>query len=92
VEKVLLEEAERAAREIPGLLADPAPVVRFMRASATPSLGFTLICQIAEFVDQFPVQHELRKRILKRFQKERIEMPYPTRTVYLREEGRSAGG
>jgi len=92
VEQVLLEEAERAAAEIPGLLAEPAPVVRLIPGFGDSSLGFTLICQIAEFVDQFPVQHELRKRILKRFQKERIEMPYPTRTVYLREDAKSAGG
>jgi small-conductance mechanosensitive channel len=30
------------------------------------------------------VRHELRKRILKRFQAEGIEMPFPTRTVHLR--------
>jgi small-conductance mechanosensitive channel len=41
---------------------------------------------VAEFVDQFLVQHELRKRILKRFQAERIDMPFPTRTVYVREQ------
>ena len=53
------------------------------------TLNFTLTCQVSEFVEQFPVQHELRKRILKRFQKERIEMPFPTGTVYVREQPRS---
>ena len=39
-----------------------------------------------EFTDQFPVQHELRKRLFKRFKEEGIEIPFPQRTVYLREE------
>ena len=47
-------------------------------------MNFSLNCHVAEFVDQYLVQHELRKRIWKRFRAERIEMPYPTRTVYMR--------
>jgi small-conductance mechanosensitive channel len=84
VEHVLLEEAREAAREIPGLLLEPAPQVRFDPGFGDSSLGFTLSCQVAEFVDQFLVRHELRKRILKRLRQEGIEMPFPTRTVYLR--------
>jgi len=37
-------------------------------------------------VDQYLAQHELRKRIFKRFNEEGIEIPFPHRTVYLREE------
>jgi small-conductance mechanosensitive channel len=86
VEQVLLEEAQNAARTVPGLLAEPAPVVRLIPGFGDSTLNFTLTCQVSEFVEQFPVQHELRKRILKRFRKERIEMPFPTRTVYVREQ------
>ncbi|HBI22857.1 MAG TPA: mechanosensitive ion channel protein MscS, partial [Nitrospiraceae bacterium] len=50
------------------------------------SLDFTLTCQVSEFTDQYPVQHELRKRILAKFNEEGIEIPFPHRTVYLREE------
>jgi small-conductance mechanosensitive channel len=39
---------------------------------------------VREFTDQYPVQHELRKRIFKRFRQEGIEIPFPHRTVYLR--------
>jgi len=86
VEQVLLEEAQNAAGTVSGLLAEPAPVVRLMPGFGDSTLNFTLTCQVSEFVDQFPVQHELRKRILKRFQKEGIEMPFPTRVVYVREQ------
>ncbi|MBI2369317.1 MAG: mechanosensitive ion channel family protein [Deltaproteobacteria bacterium] len=84
VERVLIEEATRAAGEVEGLLADPPPFVRFIPGFGQSSLDFTLICQVREFVDQYPVQHELRKRIFRRFREEGIEIPFPIRTVYLR--------
>jgi len=86
VEKILVEEAKKAVGEVPGLLGEPEPFVRFIPGFGDSSLDFTLICQVKEFVDQYPVQHELRKRIFKRFKEEGIEIPFPHRTVYLREE------
>jgi len=41
------------------------------------SLDFTHTCQTRAFVDQFVVQHELRKRILKRLHAEGIALPLP---------------
>jgi len=86
VEQVLVEEAKGAVGEIPGLLGDPEPFVRFIPGFGDSSLDFTLICQVKEFVDQYLAQHELRKRIFRRFREEGIEIPFPHRTVYLREE------
>jgi len=86
VEKVLVEEAKNAVGPIPGLLGDPEPFVRFIPGFGDSSLDFTLICQVQEFVDQYFAQHELRKRIFNRFRKEGIEIPFPHRTVYVREE------
>ncbi|MBI5666322.1 MAG: mechanosensitive ion channel family protein [Nitrospirae bacterium] len=86
VENILIEEAQKGADEIPGLLADPAPFVRLIPGFGQSSLDFTLTCQVREFGDQNLVQHELRKRILKRFRAEGIEIPFPQRTVYVREE------
>jgi small-conductance mechanosensitive channel len=86
VERVLLEEATQAVGQVPGLLGDPAPFVRFIPGFGESSLDFTLICQVAEFTDQYLAQHELRKRIFRRFKQEGIEIPFPHRTVYLREE------
>ncbi len=86
VEKVLLEIARDSASEIPGMLAEPGPFVRFIPGFGESSLDFTVICQVREFVDQYYVQHELRKRIFRRFREEGIEIPFPVRTVYLRSE------
>ncbi len=84
VERLLIEEAKKGASDIPGLLAEPAPFVRFIPGFGESSLNFTLICQVAEFVDQYLAQHELRKRIFKRFHAAGIEIPFPIRTVHLR--------
>jgi small-conductance mechanosensitive channel len=86
VERILIEEARNAVGQVPGLLGDPEPFVRFIPGFGESSLDFTLICQVKEFVDQYLAQHELRKRIFKRFKAEGIEIPFPHRTVYLREE------
>jgi len=90
VERLLNEIARAGALEIPGLLAEPAPVARFSPGFGDSSLNFSLICHVAEFVDQYPVQHEIRKRIWKRFREEGIEIPYPTRTVYLEDARRAS--
>jgi small-conductance mechanosensitive channel len=85
IERILIEEAKNGAKDIPGLLADPAPFVRFIPGFGDSSLNFTLICQVAEFSDQYLAQHELRKRIFKRFRNEGIQIPFPIRTVYLKD-------
>jgi len=85
VERVLLEIGTAAAPEVPGMLADPAPSVSFDPGFGESSLGFTLNYQVAEFASQFGVRNELRRRIFRRFRQEGIDMPFPTRTVYLQE-------
>ena len=81
---------KKALGEIPGLLADPEPFVRFSPGFGESSLDFSLSCQVAEYSDQYLVQHELRKRIFQRFREEGLEIPYPQRTVHLRQDEKSA--
>lgn len=89
VEKLLLEEVKKAVEEIPGLLREPEPMVRFIPGFGESSLDFTLVCHIEDISYQFPIQHELRKRIFKRFQEEGIEIPFPQRVVWLKNESSS---
>lgn len=86
VEKVVLDEAKKAIGEVPGLLNEPEPSVRFVPGFGESSLDLTLFCHVQEVGDQYPVQHELRKRIFKRFKEEGIEIPYPHRIVYIRKD------
>jgi len=85
VERVLLEIGKQAAGEVPGMLAEPAPSVTLDPGFGDWSLNFQLNFQIAEFANQWSVRNELRKRILKRFRAEGIEIPFPTRTIYTAE-------
>lgn len=87
VERILVEEATRAAGQIDGLLSDPSPFVRFIPGFGDSSLDFTLICRVATFVDQYLVQHELRKRIFTRFCREEITIPFPQRDVHVYAQG-----
>jgi small-conductance mechanosensitive channel len=77
VERALVEEARAAVGQVPGLLGDPPPVARLIPGFGEYSLEFTLTCQTRRIVDQFLVQHELRKRILKRLRAEGIAIPMP---------------
>jgi small-conductance mechanosensitive channel len=83
IERVLLDVAARGTREIPGLLADPAPSVTFDPGFGDSALGLTLNYHVAEFASQFTVRHELRKRIFRRFREEGIRIPFPARDVYM---------
>ncbi len=86
VEKILLEIARGAAPEVEGLLLHPEPSVRLIPGFGDSSLDFSLNVHVRQFTDQYLVQSELRKRILERFAKEGITMPFPTRTLQLDEE------
>ena len=83
IEHLLLDEATQATGTINGLLPDPAPSVRFIPGFGESSLDFSLDCCVGSYVDQYFVQHELRKRILGRLRREGVEMPFPQRDVHL---------
>jgi small-conductance mechanosensitive channel len=86
-QRLLVEEATRGAGEILGLLPQPAPIVRFIPGFGQSSLDLTLVVHVREFGDQALVQHELRLRILRRFRAEGVEIPYPSRTIYVHGDG-----
>jgi small-conductance mechanosensitive channel len=77
VEGILLDLVRSALGRLEGLLGDPPPFVRFIPGFGGSALEFTLVCTVAHYVDQFPVQDELRHRILERFRQEGIQIPFP---------------
>jgi small-conductance mechanosensitive channel len=91
VEKVLLEIARQGVSDIPGMLADPAPAVAFDPGFGESSLIFTVSFTVSEFALQFDVRNQLKKRILRGFRQEGIEIPFPTRTVHLEKSEGVAG-
>lgn len=84
VESVLLDEVNKALGAVKGLLHEPPPGVK-LSGFGESSVEFTLGYHVSEYTDQFEVQHELRKRIFKRLKAEGIEIPFPVRTVHLKQ-------
>jgi small-conductance mechanosensitive channel len=83
IQNILVAEAQAVSRERPELFTELQPVVRFIPGFGDSSLDFTLYYEVRDFEQQFPAQHELRRRIFKRFHETGIEIPFPIRTVYL---------
>ena len=92
VERLLVEEATGAVGEVAGLMASPSPSARLIPGFGDFSLDFTLSCPVASFIDQFSVQHELRKRILRRLGIEGIRIPVQVRAAELRSTGADRTG
>ncbi|MEO8097344.1 MAG: mechanosensitive ion channel family protein [Acidobacteriota bacterium] len=79
VERILLEAVEQVAASNPALLNDPKPVALLLPGFSERALEFTIICRVADYEDQFAVQHQVRKAILERFKDAGIVIPAPIR-------------
>jgi len=83
VQTVLLDEVTRAVGAVSGLLDDPAPAVSLIPGFGEYSLDFTVGYHVSTFVDQYRVQDELRKRLLRRLRREGIGLAVPARRIHL---------
>ncbi len=83
VERVLMEEAQKAVLELPGLVEGQEPSIGFNPGESW--VEFSLNFTVKRFVDQYAVQDAVRKRVFKRFAQEGIEIPFTTRTIYVKE-------
>jgi len=81
VEALLLDETARAAKEIAGLIADDPITVLWIPGFTDSGLVLAVNYTVAEFVSQFGVQSELRKRLYRRLQTEEISLAAPTQIV-----------
>jgi small-conductance mechanosensitive channel len=79
-ERILLDVAGQTARDLPQILEDPPPLVRFANFGDY-AIQCNLIVHVREFTDQFLAQSELRKRIMTRFAAEGVAIPFPTYTI-----------
>lgn len=84
VEKVKKTVTE-VAKKSQSVLKDPEPQV-FFKEFADSSLNFLLVAWINSFKDQLKITDELNTGVYNALNKEKIEIPFPTQTVYLRKE------
>ena len=85
VEQVTLEVAQEVMQEVSQCVAEFKPFVRF-QSFGVFSITFTVFLRVNEFFDQNIAKHEFIKRLHKRYQEERIEIPFPSRDIYLKEK------
>ena len=83
VETVTIEVAKELLREIEGGVPEFEPFIRY-NAFADSSINFNVILRVKEFVNQYPVQHEFIKKLHERYGKEGINIPFPIRTVFMK--------
>lgn len=74
----------RTIKKIDGVLGNPEPKVE-MTAMAESSLNFRAMFWVSHIDERFPTKCGIVEEIYKAFQKEGIEIPFPTRTIYMRE-------
>lgn len=82
VERVTLEIATEVMKKFADGIDDFEPYVRF-HTFGDSSINFNVALRVKKFVDQYKVKHEFIKRLHKRYRQEGIEIPFPTRTVYI---------
>jgi len=83
VEKVTIEVGKEVMREVPGGIPEFEPFIRY-HTFADFSINFTVILRAKEFVDQYLIKHEFIKRLHQRYKEEGIEIPFPIRTLHIR--------
>lgn len=85
VEKVTIEVAKQVLQEVEGGVKEFEPFIRYHTFSDF-SINFTVILRAKEYVYKYLITHEFMKRLHRRYQQEGIEIPFPIRTVYLKDK------
>lgn len=85
VERLTIDVARAALREVEGAVPEFEPFIRF-HTFGDSSVEFTVVLRVREFTNQFLLRHEFLKRIQRRYAREGIETPSPRRIIMLEDE------
>ncbi|MDT8902369.1 mechanosensitive ion channel family protein [Anaeroselena agilis] len=89
VETVTVEVAKEVLRDIAGGVDNYEPVVRYYNFGDF-SVDFNVVLRVKEYTDQYLIKHDFIKRLHSRYRQEGIEIPFPVRTVHLRQDADNA--
>lgn len=84
VEKVTVEVAKEVMQEFTKI-TDFEPFVRYQKFGDF-SIEFSVFLRVNEFFEQYRVKHEFIKKLYRRYQQEGIQIPFPSRTIYLKNQ------
>ena len=83
VERVTADVATKIQKTAKGAVPDFVPFIRFNEFGES-GIKFSVILRVQEYTDKYLVTHEFMKALHSRFKKEKIEIPYPKRDIYIR--------
>jgi len=90
VERVTREVAKQVVKEVQGGASEFEPLIRY-HTFADFSINFSVILRVKDFVSKYLVRHEFIKALHKRYKEEGIEIPFPIRTVHMKEQDTQRG-
>jgi small-conductance mechanosensitive channel len=85
VESVTIGVAKEVLQEVQGGVKEFEPFIRYHTFSDF-SINFSVILRAKEYVDKYLIIHEFIKRLHRRYRLEGIEIPFPIRTVYVKND------
>ena len=83
VERVTIDVAREVLQQVEGGVKEFEPFIRYHTFSDF-SINFTVILRAKEYVHKYLITHEFIKRLHQRYQSEGIEIPFPIRTIYMK--------
>lgn len=88
VQKILEEVVAKAVEEVEGIVPEPATVA--LRQLGDSGIQFAVHVRLRQWAGRLPLTTELLHRFYDRLNAEGIEIPFPTRTLYLRGDATAA--
>ena len=85
VERVTIDVAKQVLQEVEGGVKEFEPFIRY-HAFGESSINFNVILRAREYGNQYLIIHEFIKRLHRRYHLEGIEIPFPIRTIYTKNE------
>ncbi len=84
VERVTIDVAREIQRTVEGAVSTHEPFTRY-HTFGDSSINFSVILRGQEYTAQYLIKHEFIKALHARYKQEGIEIPFPIRTVYMKQ-------
>jgi small-conductance mechanosensitive channel len=84
VERVTVDVARGVMKEVDGGVPEFEPFIRYNNFGDS-SINFTVIMRTRDYVSQYLLVHEFIKRLHECYNQEGIEIPFPIRTLYIKD-------
>ncbi|MBU0929492.1 MAG: mechanosensitive ion channel family protein [Nanoarchaeota archaeon] len=82
VEKVTIDVARNIQKTVDGAVKNFEPFIRYNNFGDS-NINFTIILRVEKIVNKYIVIHEFIKALKERYDKEKIEISWPVRKVYM---------